>query len=513
MAEPWIWINFSPIDMATFKSTAASLLAKRAINKDRSWISQPEATQLKVLQSLMSEAKDTAFGKDHHFDEIHNFSDLKKHVPIRDYEALRPYMDRVVDGEADVVWPGRPTYFAKTSGTTSGAKFIPLSKASVPFHVKAASHALFAHIVNSGNADFINGKMIFLQGSPKLDDIHGVATGRLSGITAHFTPSYLKKNRLPSWEANIIEDWEEKLDAIVKETVHEDMTLIAGIPPWVQMYFERLLEVTGKQTIAEVFPNLALFVTGGVAYEPYKARFEALLGKKVDTLQTYAASEGFIAYQDQADSEDMLLALDNGIAYEFIPADQFFDESPPRLSIAAVEIGVNYAVIMHTNAGLWGYSIGDTVAFVSLEPCRLKVTGRIKHFISAFGEHVIGSEVEHAMRLAAKAFGGVVKEFTVAPQVLPEAGLPYHEWLIAFDKQPADLAAYALALDKALCEKNSYYKDLIVGGVLRTCVVTPLTTDAFIHYMKSIGKLGGQNKVPRLTNDRAIVDALSAYKV
>ena len=302
------------------------------------------------------------------------------------------------------------------------------------------------------------------------------------------------------------------MDAIVQETVNEDLTLITGIPPWVQMYFERLLEVSGKQTIAEVFPNLALFITGGVAYEPYRARFEELLGKKVDILQTYATSEGFIAYQDQADSEDLLLALDHGIAYEFIPSDHFFDENPPRLSIADVELGVNYAVIMHTNAGLWGYSIGDTVTFVSLEPCRVRVTGRIKHFISAFGEHVIGSEVEHAMKVATKAFGGLVKEFTVAPQVLPDTGLPYHEWLIAFDEQPTDLAGYALALDKALCEKNSYYRDLIVGGVLRSCVVTPLATDAFIRYMKSIGKLGGQNKVPRLTNDRTIVDALSAFK-
>ena len=498
--------------MATFKSTAAKLLAKRTIKKDQSWISKPGATQLKVLQSLISDAKHTSFGKDHHFDEIHNFSDLKKHVPIRDYEALRPYLDRVVDGEANVVWPGRPAYFAKTSGTTSGAKFIPLSTASVSFQIKTGKSALFGYIVNAGNADFVNGKMIFLQGSPKLDDVNGVPTGRLSGISSNFTPSYLEKNRLPSWEANFIEDWEEKLDAIVQETVNEDLTLITGIPPWVQMYFERLLEVSGKQTIAEVFPNLALFITGGVAYEPYRARFEELLGKKVDILQTYATSEGFIAYQDQADSEDLLLALDHGIAYEFIPSDHFFDENPPRLSIADVELGVNYAVIMHTNAGLWGYSIGDTVTFVSLEPCRVRVTGRIKHFISAFGEHVIGSEVEHAMKVATKAFGGLVKEFTVAPQVLPDTGLPYHEWLIAFDERPTDLAGYALALDKALCEKNSYYKDLIVGGVLRSCVVTPLATDAFIRYMKSIGKLGGQNKVPRLTNDRTIVDALSAFK-
>ena len=497
--------------MRSLKELAAVQWAAIADRQTRAWASKPIESQQRTLAQLMAKASATSFGQDHRFSEVRSHQDLVQAVPLRDYEALRPYIDRVVAGESDVLWPGRPTYFAKTSGTTSGAKYIPLTKESVPYHITSARNALFAHMRATGSSKMVNGSMIFLQGSPVLEDKNGIPTGRLSGITAHFVPAYLQKNRKPSWEANCIEDWEEKIEAVVRETLNAPMSLISGIPPWVQMYFERLLEVSGKSSVGEVFPDLELFVTGGVAFEPYRARFEELFGRKVPIVQTYPASEGFIAYQDQPDSLDLLLLLNNGIYYEFVPADRFFDENPPRLSLEEVEVGVNYALIMHTNAGLWGYSIGDTVEFVSTSPYRIRVTGRIKHFISAFGEHVIGSEVEYALDQAVSAQGGKVREFTVAPQVNPaEGGLPYHEWFIAFDQAPSDLQAFALSLDLALQNKNSYYHDLISSGILRPCVVRALGSDSFITYMRSVGKLGGQNKVPRLMNDRSVADKLAA---
>ena len=497
--------------MKTFKEFAAVQWAAIVDRQTRAWATKPFETQQRTLEQITTAAAHTAFGRDHRFAEVRSHQDLIQAVPVRDYEALRPYIDRVVAGESDILWPGRPTYFAKTSGTTSGAKYIPLTKESVPYHISSARNALFAHMHATGQSRMVNGNMIFLQGSPVLEDKNGIPTGRLSGITAHFVPSYLQKNRKPTWDTNCIEDWEDKVEAIVRETVGAPMSIISGIPPWVQMYFERLLEVSGKSSIGEVFPTLDLFVTGGVAFEPYRARFEELFGRKVPIVQTYPASEGFIAYQDQPDSHDLLLLLNNGIYYEFIPSDRFFDENPPRLSLAEVQTGVNYALIMHTNAGLWGYSIGDTVEFVSTAPFRIRVTGRIKHFISAFGEHVIGSEVEYALEQAVAAHGGKVREFTVAPQVSPgEGGLPYHEWFVAFDEAPADLEAFTATVDRALQAKNVYYQDLITGGILRNCVLRALPNDAFITYMKSVGKLGGQNKVPRLMNDRSVADKLVA---
>ena len=498
--------------MATLKELGARIWANIAARETARWAAKPVETQEKVFQKLIARAKDTAFGRDHDFANIRTMKDFQARVPVRDYEELRPYMDRVVAGESDVLWPGTPTYFAKTSGTTSGAKYIPLTKESVPTQIKSARNALLAHIRNTGRSGFLNGKMIFLQGSPELESKNGIPTGRLSGITAHFVPSYLLKNRMPSWEVNCIEDWERKVDAIVEETHMADMTVISGIPPWVQMYFERLMAKTGKATMAEVFPHFDLFVTGGVSFEPYKARFAELFGRDIPILETYPASEGFFAYQDQKESKDLLLLLDNAMFYEFIPADQYFEQSPPRLTIGEVEIGVNYALVLNTNAGLWGYSIGDTIQFVSTSPYRIRVSGRIKHYISAFGEHVIGSEVEYAMEQAVQAHGGQVREFTVAPQVTPtEGGLPYHEWLVEFDVAPKDLVGFAHALDAAMRKKNVYYDDLIDGGILRTCVVRNLPPESFIRYMKSEGKLGGQNKVPRLMNDRKIADALMAY--
>ena len=489
------------------KKIAAKWFASYIHQKNQSWIKDPIGAQQRTFEDLITKAKTTLFGKDHNFDSITSYADFKKQVPICDYEGLRPYVEKMVAGEADILWPGRPLYFAKTSGTTSGAKYIPISKESMPSHTTAARDAILNYIHETGNTDFVTGKQIFLQGSPELDTTNGIPTGRLSGIAAHYVPSYLQQNRMPSWETNCIDDWETKVDAIVKETLPENMTLIAGIPSWVQMYFERLMEEK-KQPVGSIFPNFSLFVYGGVNFDPYKNLFAQMIGRTVDSIELFPASEGFFAYQDCQDHKGLLLLTDNGIFYEFIKAEAFHEEAPQRYSLEEVEIGVNYVLILNTNAGLWGYNIGDTVRFVSTSPYRVVVTGRIKHYISAFGEHVIGKEVETALNVALQDQTAAVREFTVAPQIAPPSGLPYHQWYIEFEQPPKDLARFAQTIDVALREQNIYYNDLRKGSVLRDLVISPVQAGGFQSYMKKIGKLGGQNKVPRLKNDRSIADAL-----
>jgi hypothetical protein len=493
----------------SIKSIAAKLFAKSIHKKVQAWASNPVETQQKVLEDLIGQAKFTLFGNDHDFLNIKTFEDFAAKVPIRDYEELRPYVDKVVKGEENILWMGKPIYFAKTSGTTSGAKYIPLTKESMPFHIEAARNAILSYIHETGKADFVDGKMIFLQGSPILEEKNGIKLGRLSGIVAHFVPKYLQKNRMPSWETNCIEDWETKVDAIVEETFNENMTVISGIPSWVQMYFEKLQQ-KGEKPVGEIFKNFNLFIYGGVNYEPYRAKFENLIGRKVDSIELFPASEGFFAYQDSQKEKGMLLLLNSGIFYEFVKADEFFTDKPRRYTIGEVELGTNYVLIISTNAGLWAYNIGDTVQFTSLKPYRVIVSGRIKHYISAFGEHVIGKEVESALQEAMQGTTVRVNEFTVAPQITPSEGLPYHEWFIEFDSEasgePENLDDFALRIDDAMRKQNTYYDDLIVGNVLRTLVITKVAKNGFQDYMKSIGKLGGQNKLPRLANDRNIAD-------
>ncbi len=492
------------------KSKLAIPFAKQVRKRVYKWASTPYKTQRRVFEYLVAEGCKTAFGKDHDFISINTYEDFKKRVPINDYEGIRSYVDRIVAGEENVLWKGKPLYFAKTSGTTSGAKYIPISKESMPTHVKSARNALLLYIAETNNATFVNGKMIFLQGSPELEEKNGVKLGRLSGIAAHYVPNYLLKNRLPSWETNCIEDWETKVAKIVEETVPENMTVISGIPSWVQMYFEKLNEKTGK-TIAEVFPNFGLFVYGGVNFEPYKSKFETLIGKKIDSVELYPASEGFIAYQDSQTANGMLLQLNSGIFYEFIPADEFFNDHPSRICLEDVQLGVNYVIILNTSAGLWGYNIGDTIEFTTLEPHRIRVTGRIKHFISAFGEHVIGKEVENALKNAMEGTSTSITEFTVAPQVNPEIGLPYHEWFIEFEKAPKDLIKMAKQMDLSMQEQNIYYKDLIEGNILQPLIIRKVKKGGFQNYMKSIGKLGGQNKIPKLSDNRKIAKKLKEF--
>lgn len=493
------------------RSIFSKPLAAFVVSKQKKWIKNSVEVQENWRKSIVNDASATLFGKDHHFSDIKSYEDFKQAVPIRDYEALRPYIQRITEGESDVLWQGKPLYLSKTSGTTSGVKYIPITDVSIHNHIDSARDAILNYINQTGKSRFLDKKLIFLSGSPVLDQKAGIHTGRLSGISNHHVPAYLRSNQVPTYETNCIEDWETKLEKIVDETLDQRMGLISGIPPWVQMYFDRIQARTGKK-IKDVFPDFDLFIYGGVNFEPYKAKLFDSIGRKVDSIELYPASEGFMAYQDSQTEEGLLLLLNTGIFFEFIPADEYFNENPRRLSIGEVELDKNYAVIINSNAGLWGYSIGDTVKFVSLEPYRIVVTGRIKHFISAFGEHVIGEEVEKAMRYACERHPEVeLVEFTVAPMVTPNEGLPYHEWLIEFGNPPADPVKFAEDLDRKMVELNVYYKDLITGSILRPLVIKSLPKNAFINYMKSIGKLGGQNKVPRLANERKIADVLHSF--
>jgi len=492
------------------KSLLSLPFAKQIVKKNSKWKKNAVKVQNTLLLSLVSQAKNTKFGKDHNFSEISNYSDWKKNIPVRDYEELKIYVQEIIDGKKDVLWPGRPLYFCKTSGTTSGTKYIPISKESMPHHITAARDAILSYIAETKNTSIVNGKMIFLQGSPELGKTGDILTGRLSGIVAHHTPSYLKKNQLPSYETNCIADWENKVDAILEETLDKNMSLISGIPPWVQMYFEKLQDKTGK-LIKDIFPKFDLFIYGGVNYEPYRQTFEKLIGKKVDAIELYPASEGFIAYQDSQTEKGMLLCVNHGIFYEFIPSEEFFNKNPTRIFLADVEVGINYVIILNTDAGLWGYNIGDTIKFVSIDPFRIVVSGRIKHFTSAFGEHVIAEEVEKSLQETIAKIPAQINEFHVAPQVNPESGLPYHQWLVEFEKEPENMAVFSDMIDNTLQKHNTYYKDLISGGILKPLLITKINKNGFRDYMKSIGKLGGQNKVPRLANDRKIADKLNVF--
>lgn len=488
-------------------------LASYIVSAQKKWASQPFQTQERMFRQLIDGGKNTKFGKEHSFDLIKNYDDFRKNVPVRDYEQIRPYMERIIKGEPDVLWKGFPVYFAKTSGTTSGVKYIPITSDSIHNHINGAKDAILSYIHETGRAEFIDGKLIFLSGSPVLDMKGPVKTGRLSGIVNHHVPGYLRTNQLPSYETNCIEDWETKLEKIIDETIEQNMTLISGIPPWVQMYFDKIVQRTGKP-IKDVFQSFSMLIYGGVNFEPYRRRMFDSIGKKIDSIETYPASEGFIAFQDSQTEEGLLLLLNSGIFYEFILAEEFYNEMPRRLSIEEVELNKNYAVVINSNAGLWGYSIGDTVKFISKQPYKILVTGRVSHFISAFGEHVIGEEVEQALKFALERHPETeIVEFTVAPKVNPGSGLPRHEWYIEFSILPKDLNAFENDINLRLQKLNTYYDDLISGKILSGLKIISLNRDAFRMYMKSQGKLGGQNKTPRLANDRQIADELLKYAV
>jgi hypothetical protein len=494
------------------KSLLAKPFANYVYKQIKKGMTTAVADQQHIFQQLLKTGNKTVFGKDHDFAAIKTHNDYVQRVPIRDYEAFKPYIEKIKAGKHNILWKGMPIYFAKTSGTTSGVKYIPITKESIPNHINTARNALLCYMAETGNHVFADGKLIFLSGSPVLERVAGVPTGRLSGIVNHHIPKYLRSNQMPSFETNCIDDWEEKLDKIVDETINENMTLISGIPPWMQMYFDRLQERSGKK-IGELFPNFSVMVQGGVNYEPYKSKLTESIGRNIDTIELFPASEGFFAFQDSQKEPGLLLNTNSGIFFEFVPVAEIANEQPTRLTLKDVKIGENYALIINSNAGLWAYSIGDTVKFISTDPYRIVVTGRIKHFISAFGEHVIGEEVEAALLSVTEAPQIHIKEFTVAPFISQDKGKSYHEWFIEFEEIPTDMTAFAKRLDDSMRLKNVYYDDLIAGNILEPLKITPIQKNGFVNYMKSMGKLGGQNKVARLSNDRVIADGIKEFMI
>ncbi|MGX5817390.1 GH3 auxin-responsive promoter family protein [Chitinophaga lutea] len=493
-----------------FKSLLAKPFASIIANKVKKEMYRAVEDQETIWQDLMKTGRKTEFGKEHKFDEVTSYEAFKQAVPIRDYEQFKPYIEKIKEGRHNILWKGQPIYFAKTSGTTSGVKYIPITKDSIDHHFNTSRNAVFMNLVEKGDTTAFDGKLIFLSGSPELERVGGIPTGRLSGIANHQIPRYLRTNQLPSYETNCIEDWETKLGKIVDETINQDMRLISGIPPWMQMYFDELIARSGKP-VGELFPNFNVLVHGGVNFEPYKAKLFDSIGRKVTTIETFPASEGFFAFQDSQEQEGLLLNTNAGIFFEFVPVSEIQQPNPSRLRLKDVEVGVNYAMIVTTNAGLWAYNIGDTVKFLSTSPYRIVVTGRIKHFISAFGEHVIGEEVEQSLMSVADSRGVRITEFTVAPRIQVNGELPYHEWFVEFEQAPSNLPDFALEVDRRLRDKNIYYNDLLTGNILQPLIIRPVRKNGFIEYMKSIGKLGGQNKVPRLSNDRKIAEEMEKY--
>ena len=494
------------------KSLLAKPFANYIYKQIKKGMSTAVADQQKILDELIKTGTKTQFGKDHGFGDIKTYEDFVKQVPVRDYEAFKPYIEKIKEGKHNILWKGLPIYFAKTSGTTSGVKYIPITKDSIPNHINTARNALLCYMAETGNTKFADGKLIFLSGSPVLERIGGIPTGRLSGIVNHHVPKYLRANQLPSYETNCLEDWEQKLDKIVEETIDQNMTLISGIPPWMQMYFDRLIEKSGKK-IGELFPNFSVMVQGGVNYEPYKAKLTESIGRSIDTIELFPASEGFFAFQDSQSAPGMLLNTCSGIFYEFIPVAEINNEHPTRLTLKDVKAGENYALIITSNAGLWAYNLGDTVKFISTDPYRIMVSGRTKHYISAFGEHVIVEEVEAAMLKATAEENIHIREFTVAPFITQDAGKSYHEWFIEFENMPVNMEVFEKKIDDNLRAKNVYYDDLVGGNILQQLKITPIKKNGFVDYMKSIGKLGGQNKVPRLGNDRKIAEGLKEFQL
>ena len=462
--------------------------------------------QYDILKNLLNKSKNTKFGIDHKFNKIDSYKKYKSNVPIRNYENFKIYINSIKKGKDNVTWPGRPLYLAKTSGTTSGTKLIPITKESLPNHINSAKHLLYNYYLKKKKLKPFLGKVMFLSGSPDLEEKNKIKIGRLSGIVNHHKPLLLKKKSLPNKKTNQIKNWEKKIDQIAEETIGKDLRIIGGIPPWIQMFFDTITEKTGKN-ITQIFPNLDLICHGGVNFEPYKKNLFNSIGREIDTLETFPASEGFFAYQNDIDSEDLLLQINSGIFYEFLELNELKNKNLRRISIKDVKLDTNYALIISSNAGLWSYNIGDTIKFTNLNPFKIRVSGRTKQFISAFGEHVIVEDVERSLKKTCEKFREVqIIEYTVGPKIVDKKSKSCHEWLIEFKTPPKNMKEFEKELDRNMQMRNIYYNDLINDKVISRLKVSEAKKKSFINFMKSIGKLGGQNKVPRISNDNSIIE-------
>lgn len=492
-----------------FLDSLILLYAKSQYKKMMRWVNNPHKTQNRIFKKLMLTLSKTEFGKEKGIFSKISYKEFCEKISIQDYESLRPYIEKIKEGKKNILWKGLPKYFAKTSGTTSGMKYIPISKESMPTHVGTAKLATLVYIYRYKKPELLWGKILFLQGSPILEETGGIPSGRLSGIVAHYVPKLLQLNKVPTKKTNSISNWENKTQKIAKEIYEKDLRIIGGIPPWIIGFFEKLQEIEGsKKNICDIFPNLGLYIYGGLNYKPYEQRILNLIGKKIDTLELFPASEGFYAFQDIQGDGSMLLQLNSGIFYEFIELKLFNTEKQKRLTIAQVKKDVDYVLIISTNAGLWAYNTGDVVRFKSLKPYKLIVSGRVKHYISAFGEHVIAEEIDNSIIHISEKYKIEISEFTVGPKISSEKNGCYI-WAIQAEIEPAILEKVARDLDFKLSEQNQYYKDLLEGDIISPCKIILLKKGIFKKYLEKKGKYGGQNKVVRLSNDLKIIEEIT----
>ena len=480
------------------------------------WSNHPVAAQREVLQHLVTEAQYTEFGKKYNFSKLFTVREFKKNVPIHEYDDIKPYILRMMNGEENVLWNTPVSWFAQSSGTTSDkSKFIPISEESLhDNHFKASKDVLSNYYKNFPSSDLLTGKGLVVGGSHQISKVNeDIQYGDLSAVLMQNSPFWGQWLRTPELSVALLDEWENKIEKLAQITAQENVTSLAGVPTWTLILLKRILEIKGKTTIKEVWPNLELYINGGVSFIPYKEQFDRIMGGKINYLEIYNASEGFIAAQQSPDDDGLLLFTEHGIFYEFMPVEEYGKDNPETVGLKNIVIGKNYALVISTTGGLWRYLIGDTVQFTSLNPYKLKITGRLKHYMNAFGEEVIVDNSDKAIAMAAEKTNAVVNDYTAAPVYFSDNSNGAHEWLIEFDEPPASLDQFIVELDAGLKNINSDYeakrhKDI----ALRLPIVHSMPKGTFTRWLRSKGKLGGQHKVPRLSNERTTLEEILAIE-
>jgi len=496
-------------------SPAISGLARMRLWRIDAWKNHPEDSQREVLQDIVTSAQYTEFGKKYNFSKLFSIKSFKKAVPIHEYDDIKPYIQRIMDGEQNVLWNTPIYWFAKSSGTTSDrSKFIPVSDESLQdCHYKAAKDVLTLYYAYNPDSDLLTGKGLVIGGSHNIHQVNeDVQYGDLSAVLLQNTPFWGSWIRTPELSIALMDEWEEKIEKLAYSTIKENVTSISGVPTWTMVLFKRILELTGKNSISEVWPSLELYIHGGVSFKPYREQFNRLIGKKINYLEMYNASEGFIAAQENPEDEGMLLFVDHGIFMEFMPVSEYGKADPHTIGLSKVETGKNYAPVISTNGGLWRYLLGDTIQFTSLKPYKIIVSGRVRHYINAFGEELIVDNTDRAISMASEKTNSIVNDYTAAPIYFSDNSNGAHEWLIEFDKKPENRDAFIKELDTALQTLNSDYEAKRHKNIaLRMPVVRVLKKGSFNNWLKSRGKLGGQHKVPRLSNERTFIEEILQY--
>lgn len=493
-------------------SPAISSLARMRLWRIEAWKNNPLDAQREVLQDLVTSAQYTEFGRKYNFSQLFNVKAFKQAIPIHEYDDIKPYIERIMQGEQNILWNTPIYWFAKSSGTTSDkSKFIPISDESLQDgHFKASKDVLSLYYQFNPDSELLTGKGLVIGGSHNINPMNTDAQyGDLSAVLLQNTPFWGHWLRTPDLSIALMDEWENKIEKLAESTIKENVTSISGVPTWTLVLFKRILEITGKQTMAEVWPSLELYMHGGVSFTPYKEQFQKLIGKKINYLEMYNASEGFFAAQDTPGDEGMLLFTDHGIFMEFMPVSEYGKKDPQTISLQDVELGKNYALIISTNGGLWRYLVGDTIQFTSLLPYRVKVSGRLKHYMNAFGEEVIVDNSDKAITMACERTGAIVNDYTAAPVYFSDSANGAHEWLIEFEKEPGDMTVFTNELDAALKSINSDYEAKRHKSIaLGLPVIHSLRKGAFTEWLRQRGKLGGQHKVPRLSNERKYLEEI-----